>query len=565
MKISRTTIGLAVVLVFFVGLAAVAYTLRSHLADVPLMDALFRSGGDAAHAGTDGDEVLSWTCPMHPDVHRHEPGQCPECGMDLVPLTRAEAEGQADLADPALLADAPAEAGDRLGRAPLTIDLRRQQLIGVRTAPVEGRSLSRTIRTIGIIVYDETRLADINLKLEGWIRDLHVDYTGRFVRKGDPLFTIYSPELVTTQQEYLLALRMRDQLRESRIVDARDYADRLLEAARQRLTFWDLPAEQIAALDETRKPEAALLFRSPVSGFVIEKRAVRGMHVRPGDSLYRIADLSTVWIEADMYESEMALVRRGQRARVTLEAYPGEQFAGQVTYIYPYVDEQTRAVRVRFAFPNRGGRMKPGMYANVELAVDLGTGLTVPVNALLDAGTRQFVFVALGHGHFEPRRVRVGQRLGEAVQILDGLEEGERVATNATFFIDSESQLRAALEGFEAPPALAEADAPGERVQITYRSQPDPPRTGDNIFEVTVRDPEGAPVTDGEVTVIFYMAPMPAMNMPAMRTEATLNHVGNGVYRGTGNVMMGGRWEVTVTVARDRRRIGSRQFTVVAR
>jgi RND family efflux transporter MFP subunit len=557
-------IGLIVALL---ALTVTAYAFRSRLVSAPLVGSFF-GAGQASEAGGGQGEILYWTCPMHPDVHEGGPGACPECGMDLVPVTRAEADEQA--ATPHAEhevppAEAQGEAPDRLGRMPLTIDLRRQQLIGVRTAPVERSALTRAIRTVGTVEYDETRLSDVNLKLEGWIRDLHVDYTGRLVRKGEPLFTLYSPELVTTQNEYLLALKTRDRLSESPIGDAREYADRLVEAARQRLTLWDLPSEQIAAIAETREPQTALLFRSPVDGFVIEKRVFSGMHVRPGDSLYRIADLSRVWVEGDFYESDVAVLREGQHAAVTLDAYPGERFAGQVIYIYPYVEERTRTIRVRFEFPNREGRLKPGMYANVELDVSLDDGLTVPTNALLASGTRQYVFVSLGDGHFEPRRVRIGQRLSEAVQILEGLEEGEQVATNAAFFIDSESQLRAALEGFAAPPAPAEPAAPGERLQIAYSSRPDPPRTGDNSFEVTVRDPDGAPVTDGEVTVTFYMAAMPTMNMPAMRTEAALMHGGGGVYRGTGTVAMAGRWEVTVTVTRSGRRAGSRQFAVVAR
>jgi len=481
-------------------------------------------------------------------VHVHEDkGSAQEMPADSV--------GERDTSGPA----------DALGRAPISLDLRRQQLIGVRTVPVERSELTRTIRTVGLVEYDETRLADVNMRIDGWIQDLHVDYTGRFVRAGDPLFTLYSPELLATQQEYLLALETRDRLHHSLIPDVPESANRLLASTRQRLALWDLPPDQIAALEEARQPKTTLLFRSPVDGFVIEKRVFKGMHVRPGDSLYRIADLSTVWVEADFYESEVAVLRQGQRATVTMDAYPGERFAGRIIYIYPYVEERTRTVRVRFAFPNPGGRLKPGMFANVKLEVDLGAGLTVPTNALLDAGTRQFVFVSLGDGQFDPRPVRVGQRLAEAVQILEGLEEGEHVATNATFFIDSESQLRAALEGFEAPAAIAEPTVPGERLQIAYRSEPDPPRMGTNRFEVTVQDPEGQPVTDAEVSVTFFMAAMPAMGMPAMRTEATLAHVGDGVYRGTGNVAMASRWEVTVTVTRDGRRIGSQQFTVVAR
>jgi hypothetical protein len=286
----------------------------------------------------------------------------------------------------------------------------------------------------------------------------------------------------------------------------------------------------------------------------------------PGQSLYKLADLSTVWVEADVYEQDLPRVRMGAPATVTLDAYPGERFNGKVTFIYPYVGEQTRTVKVRFAFANRGARLKPGMYANVELPTSTGRSLVVPTNALLDSGKEQVVFVAQGDGYFEPRRVTVGQRLDNAVEIVAGLKEGESVATGAAFFLDSESQLRSSLQAYEAAPAPSGSGADArERLSIALRSQPDPPRSGENQLEAVVKTPEGTPVTDAEVTVVFFMAAMPSMNMPAMRNEAKLTHAGNGVYRGTGQVMMAGRWDVTVNVLRDGQRIGSHQTSVVAR
>ena len=294
-------------------------------------------------------------------------------------------------------ADGAAPAPDASeARAEITIDPKRQQLIGVRTVPVERTSVSPTIRGFGLVRYDETRLADVNLKLEGWIRDLYVDYTGHYVRKGQPLFTLYSRELLSTQNEYLLALKTRDQLKQSQIPDARESSERLVELARQRLELWDLPPDQFAKLEQTRKPQTAMAFRSPVNGSVIEKQALQGMHVMPGQTLYKIADLSVVWVEADIYEQEVPFVRVGQPAIVTLDAYQGEQFHGRVIYIYPYVEEKTRTVKARLEFANRDGRLKPGMYANVELRGPAGTGLTVPVDAVLDSGKQQIVFVAAG-------------------------------------------------------------------------------------------------------------------------------------------------------------------------
>lgn len=523
--VNRRRLWLGATILLLVVVAATTYALRGRLAQTPLVGRLLPSpAGDpqvqAGHATEGSDEM---------------PGGAPTAATGTP-------------------------------RAEITIDPRRQQLIGVRTVPVERRALTATVRTVGLVRYDETRLADINLKLEGWIRDLFVNTTGEFVKTGQPLFTLYSPELVTTQNEYLLALKTRDQVRHSQLADARDHADRLVESAKARLALWDLPADQFAKLEESRQAQTAIVFRSPATGYVIEKHAIEGQHVMPGQTLYKVADLSTVWVEADVYEQELSRVRVGAPATVTLDAYPGERFNGKVVFIYPFVGEQTRTVKVRFALANRGTRLKPGMYANVALPTSTGRSLVVPTNALLDSGQEQIVFVAQGDGYFEPRRVKVGQRLDNAVEILDGLKEGESVASGAAFFLDSESQLRSSLQAYETTPPVAGGSAGArEQLSISFSSQPDPPRSGDNQFEAVVKTPDGTPVTDAEVSVVFFMAAMPSMSMPAMRNETKLAHVGNGVYRGPGQVMMAGRWDATVNVLRGGQRIGSRQVSVVAR
>ena len=271
-----------------------------------------------------------------------------------------------------------------------------------------------------------------------------------------------------------------------------------------------------------------------------------------------------VWVEADVYESELAAIRVGDAATVTVAAYPGERFAGRAIYINPYVDDKTRTTKVRVQLANRGGRLKPGMYANVELKSRGRSGLIVPTNAVLDSGIEQVVFVALGDGLFQPRKVEIGRRLGASTEILEGLKEGDQVATGASFFLDSESQLRASLQGYEPSTAPAATAAPAG-TQITFRTVPDPPKTGDNQLEATVEDASGMPIDDAEVTVQFFMPAMPAMNMPAMRSEAKLAPVGGGVYRGNGQVMIPGRWDATVTVVRGGHRLGTRQLPVVAR
>lgn len=451
-------------------------------------------------------------------------------------------------------------------RADVTVDTRRQQLIGVRTVAAKQTTLTPTIRTVGVVRYDERRQADVNVKLDGWIRDLYVDYTGQPIRKGQPLFTFYSPDLLATENEYLLALKTRDQLQHSGVADARDRADQLVASARQRLKLWDVSDADIRAIDESRQAEPAVTFRAPVDGIVIDKQAVKGMHVTAGQTLYKVADLSVVWVEGDIYEGEMSLARVGGRATVTFDAYPAEQFVGRLVYIYPYVDERTRTNKVRYEFANRRGQLKPGMFAHLEIAAPASRGIAVPMNAVLDSGTEQLVFVAKGEGVFEPRHVKIGRRIGDDVEIVEGIKEGEQVASGAAFFLDSESQLRAAVQGYEAGPGTSSSVAAGaNQVTIAYRSTPDPPTVGENQFEVAVKDASGKALDGADVAVQFFMPAMPTMGMPAMRNEVKLTPAGGGVYRGTGQVMMAGRWETTIVVSRGGERLGMKQLPVVAK
>ncbi|MEO8071255.1 MAG: efflux RND transporter periplasmic adaptor subunit, partial [Acidobacteriota bacterium] len=438
--------------------------------------------------------------------------QVAQAGPDTAP----EMAGMSGVSPPAPLSPTGPAAAPR---GDVSIDPRRQQLTGVRTTTVKETSDAPTIRAVGAVRYDEHRLADINLKVEGFIRELYVDTTGQVVSLGAPLFSLYSPDVLNTANEYVLALKTRDQVQQSEVADARERADQLVAASRQRLALWDVSPDQIRALEQSRIPTADVTFHSPARGVVVEKSAVKGMHVMPGQTLYRIADLSVVWVEADVYERDVPAVRVGARAAVSIDAYPGERFDGRVLFIYPYVDEKTRTNKVRFEFPNRGGRLKPGMYANVELTGRARRGLVVPSNALLDSGTEQIVFVSTGDGHFEPRRVKAGARVGEDVQILEGLKAGEDIVTAAAFFLDSESQLRAAVQGFEAPQTNPQTTGSSPVLDIAFRVQPDPPKVGENTFDVIVKDDKGQPVADAEVTVQLFMAAMPSMNMPASRNE----------------------------------------------
>jgi len=428
---------------------------------------------------------------------------------------------------------------------------------------------AQTIRATGVVGYDESRLTDVNLKVEGWIRDLFVDVTGQPVTKGQPLFTLYSPEILSTESEYLLAVKTRDQMQESQLAEARQRADALVTSARRRLALWDLSPQDLQALEQGRQPQPVVTFRSPASGVVLDKQALKGSHVMPGQTLYRIADLSVVWVEAAVSESDLSLVRVGGSATVSFDAYPGEFLTGRVLYVYPYIDPQTRTNKVRYVFANRGGRLKPGMFATIEVHAPGTSGLSVPSDAVLDTGPEQIVFVAHGDGYFQPRRVRIGRRFGGQTLILEGLKAGDHVAAGATFLLDSESQLRAGVQDYGASDsgaAGAATSATGRaQLAITLKTQPDPPKAGDNQFEVTLADTTGQPIADAQVSLQLSMPAMPTMNMPAMRSEVKLQPAGGGVYRGTGEILTAGRWDVTVAIDRSGQRAGAKALVLVAR
>jgi Cu(I)/Ag(I) efflux system membrane fusion protein len=327
----------------------------------------------------------------------------------------------------------------------------RQQLIGVKFGTVEMRALEKVIRTVGRIDYDEKRLVTISPKIGGWIEDLFVDFTGRFVQQGEPLLTIYSPELVSTQEEYLLALRAKKDLIKSPFPEVAGSGSSLAESARRRLKLWDITDDQIKALEESGQPKKTLTLYSAFSGIVLEKIAYKGMNVMPGVALYKLADLSVVWLYADIYEYELPFIRLGQEAAIQLSYLPGEIFTGKAIYIYPYLDPNTRTAKVRFEFPNPHGKLKPEMYANVEIKVHLGRKLAVPEGAIIDTGLRQLAIIDKGSGYFEPREVRVGAKVDNYYEVIRGLKAGERVVTSANFLIDSESKLKEAMGGMAMP------------------------------------------------------------------------------------------------------------------
>jgi Cu(I)/Ag(I) efflux system membrane fusion protein len=334
------------------------------------------------------------------------------------------------------------------------ISAERQQLIGVKIGTVEMKPLEKVIRTVGRVDYDEKRIVTVSPKIGGWIEDLYVDFTGRLVKEGEPLLTIYSPELVSTQEEYLIALRAKRDLIKSPFPEVAGSGISLAESAKRRLKLWDISDDQIKTLEESGEAKKTLTLYSPFSGFVLEKLAYKGMNVMPGIALFKLADLSVVWLYADIYEYELPFIRLGQQASIQLSYIPGETFTGKAIYIYPSLSAETRTAKVRFEFPNPHERLKPEMYANVEIRVHLGQKLAVPEGAIIDTGIRQLAIIDKGSGYFEPREVKVGAKVDNYYEVIKGLKAGERVVSSANFLIDSESKLKEAVGGMAGMPGM---------------------------------------------------------------------------------------------------------------
>lgn len=327
----------------------------------------------------------------------------------------------------------------------------KQQLIGVQYGTVENQSLSKSLRAVGRAAFDETKMVRINPKIEGWIEDVYVDFTGKLVSKGQPLLSIYSPDLVQTQEEYLLALKSRKQLGESPFSEAVNFSESLVQSAKRRLLLWDVTDAQIKELEARGTPSRTMTLYAPASGFVMTRNAFPKQRIMPDTELYQLADLSNIWIVADIYEFEAADVKLGQPATVTLAAYQSRTFSGKITYIYPQVDNTTRTLKVRIELSNKHFLLKPDMYAEVTLNISYGSRLVVPQEAVLDSGSEQLVYVALAGGYFEPRKIQIGAKVDDKYVVLNGLQAGERIVTSGNFLIDSESKLKSATSGMGMP------------------------------------------------------------------------------------------------------------------
>ncbi len=492
------------------------------------------------------------------------------------------------------MTDAPSDA--------VAVSAMARQLIGVRSAPVTHATLKEEIRTVGTVGYDERGFTHVTLKISGWVRKVFVDSIGRPVRKGEPLFTFYSPDLLATQDEYLLAVKMQGQLAESPLDEAKANADALVVSARERLRLWDVTDSQIADLMRRGQADPVLTIYAPSSGIVLKREAVPGKYVEPGTTLYEIADLSTAWISADIYESEVAGVKVAQPASVTFAAYPGETFNGKVAYVYPILNTEARTVRVRVEFPNPELKLKPGMYGTVILQTDAVKTLVVPKEAVLETGLRQLVFMDRGQGRYEPASVKLGRRSQDVVEVMEGLKEGDRIVTSANFLLDAESKLASSssmqgmmgrigmgdwqmrgtyeakmamqgmegmqrmkdmgsmsgmgmegmkgMEGMSGIPGMdsgsAKAISETRKVAgylLNFTTIPEKPKAGDVLLRLRVTDQAGKPVTNAQVLFVYTM-PMPGMT----DSKVTARHTKDGLYEGKVMFGMGGAWVVTVNV-----------------
>jgi Cu(I)/Ag(I) efflux system membrane fusion protein len=425
-----------------------------------MLAALLSGAASCSKNSTTGkpNKIDYWTCTMHPSVREKGPGKCPICSMDLVPVMKESATpaGSSKSAPQhdhaAMLAGKPSDSSATSSPShEFVVPVERQQQIGVRYAKVERKPLRHTIRAVGLIVPDKTRNWQFVSRVDGYVQKLDVTAPGELVEKDAPLLSIYSPDLLTSEREFVELLRMRDQAKSK---DARDTPQRLIDSAKRRLQLWNVTEQQIADVEKTRKASDTLTLLSPFRGVVQSVPVEQGKSVKTGDLLVEVADLSVVWLWAEFYENELSMLQVGQKLTVTAKSYPGQNFDGTLSLIDPFLDATKRTAKVRIDIPNPDFKLRPGMYVNAELEMDMGAALTIPVSAVMPTGTRSVVFVDKGEGKLEPRIVQLGTKYGDIYEVKTGLQENERVVASANFLIDAESKVQGALKAFEETPAL---------------------------------------------------------------------------------------------------------------
>jgi RND family efflux transporter MFP subunit len=448
---------------------------------------------------------------------------------------------------------------------PVQLTPERMQSIGVRTGKAEYASIATEIRATGTIDVDERRIAYVQTRYPGWIRNVFVNATYQYVRRGEPLFTIYSQELAASEQEYALAKRNAAKLRQSSLPDVAAGAEQLVESARERLKQWNISDAEIEKLDATDKPQSEFTFASPVSGYVLDRMALPNAYVQPEMRLYTVADLSNVWAYGQVFQEDAGRLKPGDRAELTVDTYPGRTFSARVEQLLPQVDPTTRTLRVRMSVPNPGLLLKPGMFVNIQFQGQATRQLVVPATAVLKSGNRDVAFIDRGNGMFEPREVSIALRSGDRVAIRSGLNAGDVVVTSASFLIDSESQLQAAAGAFvPAETGAGSAVAPAETAKAELTTNPSPPKKGRNEVRVRLTDATGRPLPNAKVNVRFFMPGMPAMGMAEMKVTADLQDRGDGLYSGGIELDSGGTWQVTITVQQNGKTIVTKRLSLTA-
>ena len=374
-----------------------------------------------------------YTCAMHPFIIKDKPGTCPICGMELIKKIEAPADGTAQTPE-------QKQQADMLGH--VSMSPTQRTMANVATVEAKKTTMNKEINAVGIVQYDQSRQAKATAWIAGRIDRLNVNTVGAIVSKYKPVAEVYSPDLVATQQEYLLAVKSREQLKNSPIASISQNGAGLVDSAKQRLMLFGVKESQIAELEKTGKPNIRLPIYTPISGIVIEKLVQQGQYVNVGEVLFNVADLSSVWVEVEVYENEFPNIHLGQKVEIRSQSFPGKPFTGRISYIYPFLDPKTRTVKARVEMPNPGMKLKPDMFVNAIIKVSLGSAIVVPVTAVMDTGKRQVVWVESSPGMFEPRDVQVGQRTDDKIQILSGINVGDKVAVSGGYLIDSESQLK---------------------------------------------------------------------------------------------------------------------------
>lgn len=449
---------------------------------------------------------------------------------------------------------------------PIQLSPQRMQSIGVQVGKVEYRNLDNDVRATGNVDIDQRLISYVQVRFPGYIRKVFVNAVYQYVHKGEPLFTVYSPDLVATEQEYLLARQGQKAMRASTVDGVAAGAASLTTAAEQRLAQWQIPHRELQQLKSRGKVITNLTIDSPASGYVTNYNALPNMHIDPSTRLYTVADLSRVWVYAQVFQDDAGRLKPGDPVEITVDAYPGRIFYGRIDQILPQVNLATRTVPVRVIVQNPGIILKPGMYVNCDLKAPLGRQLAVPSSAVFQTGTRSLVFLYKGSGYLEPKQVTLGPEAGNYYAVLKGLKPHQRIVTSANFLIDSESQLQAAAGSFLPPPTSAGNNSPSANASaignINFTTNPDPPQKGQNALHVRLTDAKGAAISGAQVTVKFYMAAMPAMGMASMNTTATLTGKGNGLYEGTASLGSGGTWQVTVVAQKNGQTIATKQLSL---